>query len=157
MSFDQLLDSPVWESVQWLGEYLTPGLAVALSLGSFAMLVASMVVTPWLLVKIPANYFLLDKPPLWTRLKHSSPGYCVVILLKNAVGVMCVAAGILMLVLPGQGLLTILVGIFLLDFHGKKDLERKLVSYPKMLKSINWLRRRYGREDLDLGESSILD
>lgn len=152
MNFDWLLDSPAWESVQWLGDYLTPGAAIVLSFASLVMFVASVIITPWLLVRMPADYFLRDKPHLWTRLRQSPPWRCVVLLVKNALGVVCVAAGILMLVLPGQGLLTVLVGIFLLDFHGKKELEKKLVSRPKILKSINWLRRHYGRPELDLGE-----
>lgn len=152
MNFDWLLDSPAWESVQWLGDYLTPGVAIVLSLASLVMFIASVVITPWLLVRMPADYFLRDKPHLWTRLRQSPPWTCVVLLVKNALGVVCVGAGILMLVLPGQGLLTILVGIFLLDFHGKKELEKKLVSRPKILKSINWLRRHYGRPELDLGQ-----
>jgi hypothetical protein len=131
---------------------LTPQLAVALSLASLVMLVASAVLTPMMLVKIPANYFLLDKPPLMTRLRGATPGYRWVILLKNLLGGVCVVAGILMLVLPGQGLLTILAGVFLLDFHGKKELERKLVSRPRILKSVNWLRRHYGKPELELDE-----
>jgi len=152
MNWDWLLDSATWESVEWLGAYLTPRVAVALSLASLVMLVASMILTPMLLVKIPANYFLLDKPPLLTLLREAKPAYRWVILLKNLLGVICVGAGILMLVLPGQGLLTILAGVFLLDFHGKKELERKLVSRPRILKSINWLRRHYGKPELELDE-----
>lgn len=152
MNWDWLLDSAAWESVEWLGDYLTPRIAIILSLASLVMLVASLVLTPLLLVKLPANYFLLDKPPLMIRLREATPGYRLVILLKNLLGGICILAGILMLVLPGQGLLTILVGVFLLDFHGKKELERKLISRPRILKSINWLRRHYGKPELELEE-----
>ncbi len=153
MSFDWLLDSPAWESLRWLGDYFTPRLAIALSLLSLLMLLGSLFVTPWLLVRLPANYFLIDKPHLWTRLKLASPGRRFLLLLKNAVGLVCLGAGVLMLILPGQGLLTLIAGVFLLDFHGKKELERKIVSRPKILKSINWLRRRYGKPELEIEES----
>jgi len=147
-----LLNAASWDSIKEWPSFLTPQVAVALSLVSLVMLVASLVVTPLLLVKIPANYFLLDKPPLQTRLREARPGYRWVILLKNLLGGICIAAGLLMLVLPGQGLLTLLAGLFLLDFHGKKALERKLVSRPRILKSINWLRRRYGKPELEWDE-----
>lgn len=147
-----LLNAASWDSIKEWPSFLTPQVAVALSLVSLVMLVASLVVTPLLLVKIPANYFLLDKPPLLTRLREARPGYRWVILLKNLLGGICIAAGLLMLVLPGQGLLTLLAGLFLLDFHGKKVLERKLVSRPRILKSINWLRRRYGKPELEWDE-----
>jgi len=53
-----------------------------------------------------------------------------------------------MLVLPGQGLLTILFGIALLDFPGKYRLERRIVSYPKVLNSINWIRKKANKKPL---------
>lgn len=152
MNFDWLLDSPAWESLRDLSERFDPRIAVALSLASLLMLLGSLFVTPWLLVRLPANYFLLDKPPLWTRLKTASPARRLLLLAKNALGVVCVTAGILMLVLPGQGLLTILAGLFLLDFHGKKEIERRLIGRPRVLKSINWLRQRYGRPPFQLDE-----
>lgn len=150
MDLDWLLDSPAWDSLKWLSDYFTPRLAIALSLLSLLMLLGSLFLTPWLLVRLPADYFLVEKPHLWTRLKTASLGRRALLLAKNALGVLCIAAGLLMLILPGQGLLTIIAGVFLLDFHGKKELERKLVSRPKILKAINWLRRRHGRPELVL-------
>ena len=47
-----------------------------------------------------------------------------------------------MLVLPGQGILTILAGIMLLDFPGKHRLLRWIVAHPQVLRTLNWLRRR---------------
>jgi UPF0716 family protein affecting phage T7 exclusion len=65
--------------------------------------------------------------------------------LKNLLGFVFVAAGIAMLVLPGQGLLTIFIGILLLDFPGKRAVERWLVRLPRVLQAANWIRQRYGR------------
>ena len=42
--------------------------------------------------------------------------------LRNAVGLVLVTAGLAMLVLPGQGIITLLVGIILMDFPGKHRL-----------------------------------
>ncbi len=128
-------------------------LAIVLSVVSLLMLIGSLVVTPWLLVRLPADYFLLDKPTLWTRLKTETRLRRCLIVLKNLLGILCITAGLLMIMLPGQGLLTLMVGIFLLDFPGKKELERRLVARPSILKAINWLRRRHGRPELILEEA----
>jgi hypothetical protein len=67
---------------------------------------------------------------------------------KNLLGYILIAAGIVMLVLPGQGTLTILIGILLVDFPGKYRLERWVVGRGPVLQSINWFRRRAGRPPL---------
>jgi hypothetical protein len=67
---------------------------------------------------------------------------------KNTLGGCLLVAGIFMLVLPGQGILTILAALALLDFPGKRKLEMSILHRPAVLKSINWLRRRAGREPL---------
>jgi len=71
---------------------------------------------------------------------------------KNALGVVLVVIGILMSIpgVPGQGILTILLGIMLLDFPGKRTLEYKLVTRPQVLNTINRLRHRFGKPSLVL-------
>ncbi|MEX0964235.1 MAG: hypothetical protein WDZ52_09385 [Pseudohongiellaceae bacterium] len=55
-----------------------------------------------------------------------------------------------MLILPGQGLLTILIGVVLVDFPRKYKFQRWLISLGPVLKSANWLRRKGGREPLEI-------
>jgi hypothetical protein len=50
-----------------------------------------------------------------------------------------------MLFTPGQGILTILAGLLLMNFPGKYRLERWLVQRPGVLSSLNWLRTRRGK------------
>jgi len=69
----------------------------------------------------------------------------VLLIGKNLLGCVIIVAGIVMLVLPGQGILTILAGIMLLDFPGKYRLLRWIVARPQVLRTLNWLRRRAGR------------
>ncbi len=73
-------------------------------------------------------------------------------IIKNIVGLVLVLIGIAMAVpgIPGPGLLTILFGIALLDFPGKRKLEYKLVSRPKVLGAINHLRQKFGKPPLVL-------
>jgi UPF0716 family protein affecting phage T7 exclusion len=74
----------------------------------------------------------------------------MLVIAKNLLGYIFVVAGILMLMLPGQGFLTILIGITLIDFPGKYALERWIVSHGSVLRSINWIRRQAGRPPLVL-------
>ena len=51
--------------------------------------------------------------------------------------------------LPGQGLLTLLIGLMLTDFPGKYRLEKRLIAQPGVLKAVNWLRARAGHPPLE--------
>ena len=51
-------------------------------------------------------------------------------------------AGILMLALPGQGLLTIIIGLVLMDFPGKYHAERWVISRHSILLTSNWIRKK---------------
>ena len=119
-----------------------------LTVVSFAFALASLVVTPWIIVRLPVNYLQTPKPHLFQRLNHRTPVLSLAVIAKNLVGVILVLAGILMLVLPGQGLLTMLVGLLLMDFPGKGKFETYLLTRPKILEGVQWLRRRYGRPEL---------
>jgi len=77
---------------------------------------------------------------------------CVLLVGKNLLGCIFLGAGMAMLVLPGPGVLTILVALTLLDFPGKFRLERWIVARRPLLGTINWLRRRAGRTPLALEE-----
>ena len=119
-----------------------------LAVGSAASFIGTLVLVPFLVVRIPEDYFSHTRRhhPPWAH--HHPLIRAILLLLKNLLGVIFVFAGILMLVLPGQGLLTIVIGIILLDFPGKFRLERWIISHQPILKSINWLRVRAKRRPL---------
>lgn len=112
----------------------------------------SLLVVPWLIVRIPADYFALEERRIapWQD-RHPALRWSSLIA-KNCLGAVLVVMGIAMLVLPGQGLLTILIGIMLLNFPGKFQLERWLVQKGPIWRSVNWLRRRAGRAELEIWE-----
>ena len=60
------------------------------------------------------------------------------------------AAGVVMLLAPGQGLLTIMVALLFLDFPGKRRLQRRIVASPRVLRALNAMRRRAGQPPLQL-------
>lgn len=125
-------------------------LAWTLAAFSVVIFLASLATVPWLAAAIPADYFsgkTRHRPHPTTR--HPIIRI-LLLLLKNCIGGALLLAGVVMLVLPGQGIITMLVGMMLLDFPGKYRLERWLVGRPHVLRSINWLRKRRGRDPLDI-------
>lgn len=72
----------------------------------------------------------------------------LVLAARNIFAAIFIIAGIAMLILPGQGILTLIVGFLLLDFPGKYGIERWIVHRQSVLRPINWLRRRAGRKPL---------
>jgi hypothetical protein len=61
-----------------------------------------------------------------------------------------------MQVTPGQGVLTILVGLLFLDFPGKFALERRLVQVKPVQAAIAWMRAKAGRSPLELPEKNSM-
>jgi hypothetical protein len=139
---------------QWLSELL--GLwtwqgvliAAAIFVVTFAF---SLSLVSLVLVKLPADYFsasserrFWDDRAQWAR--------TLGMVGKNLLGAFLVLLGIVLSLpgIPGQGILTILIGVMLLDFPGKRDLERKLVSRPKVRGGIDRLRHRFGKPPLVL-------
>jgi hypothetical protein len=113
---------------------------------SISLLIVAVVV-----VRIPAGYFKSDYPRKVLPNHHPAIRFLAVVG-KNLLGVLLVALGIVLSLpgVPGQGILTILLGIMLLDFPGKSTLERKLVCRPQVLKTMNKLRHRFGKPKLVL-------
>lgn len=134
----------VFGSITWQSVLV----GVLLFLVTFAV---SLAIVSFIMVNIPYDYFRKDRPrQLWAD-RHPAVRFLGVFV-KNLLGVVLVALGIVMSIpgVPGQGILTILLGIMLLDFPGKRDLEHRLVSRPRVLDAINKLRRRFGKARLVL-------
>lgn len=138
--------------INWLVEEITWG-GVVLGASLFLVtIIGSLLVVGFLLVKLPATYFQefhsrdvwVDRHPMLRLAARSG---------KNVLGAMLVVAGTILALpgVPGQGLLTILVGLMLLDLPGKRRLERRIVGRPRILRGINRLRKRFGSPPLVLG------
>lgn len=125
-------------AIRWFG---------AISLATFLI---SAVALPWLLTRLPPDYFeetSLVAQPAWPRTRIL---YWMWRLLKNFLGAILLLAGFVMLFTPGQGILTILAGLWLLDLPGKRRWERNLICRPQVLTSINWIRQKAGRPQLQV-------
>ena len=116
----------------------TAGLSIVLFVGTLSAV-------PWMLRSIPADYFTHPRRPP-SRFAHHHPVLRWLLRVVRAVlALICLVAGLAMLVLPGQGLLTLLVGFLLLEFPGKYRLEKWLIGRPRVFRSVNALRRRLHR------------
>lgn len=136
--------SELWSSLTWSGLLLGVGLFLVSLLLSFLAIGVVM-------VKIPANYFsthytqdfLPDSPWLvrWSA-----------VILKNILGVVLILLGIVLSLpgVPGQGILTILLGLIMLDIPGKRPIEAKIIQRPTVLAAVNNLRARYNKPPLEL-------
>lgn len=119
----------------------------ALILFSLVAFVGSLIAIPIILVKLPANYFDDGNRREWFANRH--PVLRVMFrLVKNLLGGVFLFAGFAMLFLPGQGILTMLIGVSLVDFPGKRGLERRLIGRPTVLKAINSVREKFGQPPL---------
>ncbi|HSA62648.1 MAG TPA: PGPGW domain-containing protein [Nitrospiraceae bacterium] len=122
---------------------------VSLTLLSIVFFVGSLIAIPFILVRLPADFFDIRVPRPWMKDHH--PVLRVLgHLVKNVVGAIFLFAGFLMLFLPGQGILTILIGVSMLDFPGKRKLEAKMIGQPTILSAINGMRERFGKPPLTI-------
>lgn len=134
-----IFGSITWQSVL---------VGILLSVVTFTI---SLAIVSFIVVRIPPDYFHKDHPRDLFADRHPVVRFLGV-LAKNVLGVVLVVLGILMSIpgVPGQGILTILLGIMLLDFPGKRSLEYKIVARPQVLRTINKLRDRFGKPSLVL-------
>jgi hypothetical protein len=118
--------------------------------------VGSIGVVSFLLVKLPPTYFQESHPrDFWVE-RHRAVRLAGIVA-KNLAGVLLVLLGIVMSLpgVPGQGVLTILLGVMLLDFPGKRRLEYKLISQPRVFNNVNRLRARFDKPPLVLDEKTV--
>lgn len=119
-----------------------------------AGLAVSLVAAIAVLVRLPADYFgrtdrislFPERPPWFRRVARIG---------KNVLGAALVALGVVLSIpgVPGQGLLTILVGLMLLDLPGKRRFERRIVSIRAVRHALDKLRGRLGRPPFELDDN----
>lgn len=118
-------------------------LVLALWLGATAVTLAAAAAV---VVRLPPAYFSDDAAHAARAASWRSPRG----LARNALGVILIVVGGLLSApgIPGQGLLTVLIGVMLVDFPGRRRLEKALARRPGILATLNRMRARYGRPPL---------
>jgi len=133
------LDSSI---INFFNEFIVNNKIYIVWLGTFSLIIFifSLLSLKWLVSFIPYDYFTNNSPS-----KLKSEFFLIWIMLmivKNIIGYILIVGGILMLVLPGQGLFTILIGLMLSNYPGKFYIEKRFIAIPSILKMINWLRKK---------------
>ncbi|KKM07371.1 hypothetical protein LCGC14_1734610 [marine sediment metagenome] len=128
-----------------------------LTVTSIIAFFATLIIVPWFVIRIPSDYFsnsnIERRKTPWS---NQHPLVRRILLAgRNVFGYVFIVVGTAMLVLPGPGILTIVVGIILLNFPGKYRLERWMVERRPVLRSINWLRQRAKKTPIVLEELII--
>ena len=63
-------------------------------------------------------------------------------ILRNLLGLLLVLGGVLMLFLPGQGILTIVIGLLMIDTPKKRAFQAWVLAWKPVNRGINWMRRK---------------
>jgi len=132
--------SQFWESMTWSRIILGTVLLILQIIISYAAII-------FVMVKLPADYF----SSTYAKNQNTNSPFLIRwggAILKNLIGILLIIAGIIMIVTPGPGGLTILLGLIMMDIPGKRPLEAKLIQKPAVLSAINKLRARYGKTPL---------
>jgi len=138
-----------WLSELWASITLVQVLlGVGLFLGSLAISFGAIAIV---MVKVPKNYFSTH----YKRDFMPGSSFAVrwgAVIAKNIFGVFLVILGIVLSLpgVPGQGILTILLGLIMLDIPGKRPLEARIIKRPAVLSAINSLRAKYNKEPLEV-------
>lgn len=111
--------------------------------GSVLLLVVGLVTMPLVILRLPVDYFSTQRS---SRGASHRKGSLLLRIGRNIVGGVLLVAGIAMLVLPGQGILTLLAALMLLDFPGKRALLRRAFERPRIRRGLDYLREKFGRE-----------
>jgi putative transmembrane protein PGPGW len=128
-------------------QYVSTDTLIWLTVLSMVFFLGTLIAIPFILVRLPADYFDVRVPRPWMK-DHHPVLRLVGHIVKNAVGAIFLFAGFLMLFLPGQGVLTMLIGISMLDFPGKRIVEAKLIGQPTVLSVVNSMRQKFNKPPL---------
>ena len=109
-----------------------------IAVSSLVMLAISLALLPYLVARLPVDYFC-HQP----KSQHPITSQQILLrILRNLLGLILLVAGLLMLLLPGQGLLTLVLALLLLDYPQKKKIEQSLLQQNAIFNVLNWLRRK---------------
>ncbi|MCB1062154.1 MAG: hypothetical protein KDN20_04435 [Verrucomicrobiae bacterium] len=129
-----------------------PALVGWLAAASVLTLILSAILVPVIVSRMRADYFMSDRDPERMFASQHPVIRWIGLILKNIFGIILFLVGIVMLATPGQGILTVFVGFMLIDFPGKRKLELFLIRFSVIHRAIDWIRKKAGRQPLQLPE-----
>jgi len=119
---------------------------------SLLTVIVSFITVPMIIRRIPHDYFL-ETSEAAERIRQQHPVMRIsFLILKNLLGAILVTGGLIMFVTPGQGILTLLIGLLLLNFPGKRRLEIRLIRMKPLKRAVDWIRHKAGHRPIVLPE-----
>jgi hypothetical protein len=125
-----------------------------LGTASLVMFVVTIAVLPLVVAKLPTDYFTRDRRQPAGHSRRHPLLWGALAVIKNLLGIVLILAGLAMLVLPGQGAVTILIGVALTNFPGKYNLERSIARRPAVGKTLNKIRALAKKAPLELPQAA---
>ena len=135
------------EFMTQIESYVPAHVLIWFAVSSVVMFVGTLIAIPVILMRLPADYFDIRIPRPWME-NHHPILRLIGHIVKNVVGAVFLFAGFLMLFLPGQGVLTMLIGLSLIEFPGKRRVEAKIVGQSTVLSTINAMRAKFDKPPL---------
>lgn len=135
--------------VSWISDNTV--LLAVISAISFLVFAAGIVSLPMIIGRLPDDFFVSDRSPWFRYLPKGL--YILVLTAKNVLGFCLLLVGIVMLFAPGQGLLTILVGLGAMNFPGKQRMIYRMLSIGRLRRVLNWIRRKRGAKEFSFPHS----
>lgn len=115
---------------------------------SIIMFIVSLAAMPFIVARIPVDYFTHDGRRRMGQNNHGVVKGLLLAGLKNILGAVLLMIGFIMLFTPGQGLLSILFGLMIMNYPGKYKLECWMIRKPLLARSLNYMRAKRGKSPL---------
>ena len=131
-----------------LSSVATSPLLPWLTILSVITFVGSLILIPWLILRMDSDYFVRHHEQVVERKENHPIAAVIIYLLRNSMGLFLMLIGIVMLILPGQGVLTMIIGLSIMDFPGKHGVIDKIIRNKRVEDSLNWIRRKGNKEEL---------
>ena len=145
-----LLDHRTLRMWQQVWDYCTQPLVLTTLTGvSVGIFVIGFLLVPPLAVKLPADHFV---PPTHNRGLRTI-GDWIWHICRNLLAVVLLVAGIAMIILPGPGIISLIVAVALADFPGKRRVERAFIRAWIVRTPLNAMRAKYGAPPMIIPEA----
>jgi hypothetical protein len=108
-----------------------------ISIFSLGLFIVGTLGTYYWLLQLPYDYF--------KKIERNESMVKQVI--RNFLAIILIVLGVLMLFLPGQGLITIFLGLYISDTKLTKKLKDKCLSSRKIQDGLNSIRIKHGKDD----------
>lgn len=143
----------LWQQYEQVVAPLRPHLPWIFT-ASIVMSIVGLLLIPVVAIAIPSDYFVRPLKIVPPSSQHPVLRWSLFII-RGGVGGLMIVVGMLLLFLPGNGMLLILVGLMIVDFKWKRRWLRRLIRRKSIHGPINWLRAKAGRLAVELPKVEV--